>query len=378
MNALRAEVARLQELVAVKDQLLTCKDQLLTSKEAQLAMKEELVASKEAQLASQGELLASRTEGMERLQTELQLRDASLDDNSKRQRVHNNSSNSSSCCCAALSPLDKNELLDHVFSYAGGGDHLFIAGVSRRWRGRYLRHCIINSCSKFGEKFVTRHRSAIITESRLQLALISGLSVAGWSFASWSYASPICKHSLQPEKVLAVLRLHGVPWDQLLCSLAAANDKLALLKWLKRSGCPWSIEVLYDASSSGSVAMLEWVLSVAPTESAIDKQGMLACAGWCDKLAAAKWLRAHGAYWPEKFVGQYSDGAQYDTAKQCWSLATVQWAIASGSGWREWRCDDYAATTFTNLAARSHAAAVLQWAHANGCPCTCEHAQQQQ
>jgi hypothetical protein len=52
MDALRAEVARLQELIAVKEQLLSSRDQLLASKGAQLAMKDELLAAKDQLLAS--------------------------------------------------------------------------------------------------------------------------------------------------------------------------------------------------------------------------------------------------------------------------------------------------------------------------------------
>jgi hypothetical protein len=161
MNVLRAEVARLKELVAVKDQLLT-------SKEAQLAMKDEL--------------LASRAEEAKRLKKELQLRVGSSDANNacdypdcnaKRQRMHDSSSS-----CYEVSPLDKDDLLDQVFSFAGGGDHLYIAGVSRRWRGRYLKHCIISGTSNYDKKFVTRHRSTLLSASRLQLALNSGLTIA--------------------------------------------------------------------------------------------------------------------------------------------------------------------------------------------------------
>jgi hypothetical protein len=31
-----------------------------------------------------------------------------------------------------------DELLDRVFGYVGGGEHLFVAGVNRNWRGRYM------------------------------------------------------------------------------------------------------------------------------------------------------------------------------------------------------------------------------------------------
>jgi hypothetical protein len=72
-------------------------------------------------------------------------------------------------------PLDRDAILDHVLGYTGGGDHLYVSCVNRRWGGRYLRHCKLNCTSSNDKKFVTRHRSALMSESRLQLALSSGL-----------------------------------------------------------------------------------------------------------------------------------------------------------------------------------------------------------
>jgi hypothetical protein len=234
MNALRAEVARLQELVAVKDQ------QLLASKDAQLSLKDQLLTSKEAQLAMKDKLLASRTEETKRLKRELQLRDASLnasagelwEGSSKRQRVHDSSSSSSSssCGCFAESPLDKDELLDQVFSYVGGGDHLYVAGVSRRWRGRYMQYCVLNSTCEADKKFVTTLCSTIMSESRLQLAVTCGLSIEDLTVNKWYYAELVCGHSTAPEQVLTLLRLHGVPWDADLCTSAALHAKLPLLQ----------------------------------------------------------------------------------------------------------------------------------------------------
>jgi hypothetical protein len=89
MSALRADNDRLQELVAVKD--------------AQLVLKK---------------LLTSLAEEVKLLKRELQLRVAPLDaSNPKRQRMHDNCSGSS----IVLSPLEKEELLDEVFSFVGGG-----------------------------------------------------------------------------------------------------------------------------------------------------------------------------------------------------------------------------------------------------------------
>jgi hypothetical protein len=40
--------------------------------------------------------------------------------------------------CVCTSPLEKVDVLDVVLSFVGRGEHLYVGGVSRRWRGRYL------------------------------------------------------------------------------------------------------------------------------------------------------------------------------------------------------------------------------------------------
>jgi hypothetical protein len=127
--------------------------------------------------------------------------------------------------------------------------------------------------------------------------------------------------------------------------------------------------VLTDASKGGSVAMLEWLATVTKVWSQHIMAKMLAAAASCDKLGAAKWLRANGAAWPNAFasirVGYFDDPAE------CWSLSAVQWAIAAGSGWLNWKCDNYAADKYDMECEKEQATDVLRWAHANGCPCTC-------
>jgi hypothetical protein len=242
---------------------------------------------------------------------------------------------------------------------------LYVGGVSRRWRGRHLQYCAQNSTCERNKKLVTRQGSVLMSASRLQLAISSGLEVSRWTFKRWSQAEVLCKHSLEPQQVMALLRLHGVPWATELCEVAAHYCKLSLLQWLRASSCPWQNEhVLMQASRGGSVAVLEWLQTVVAPWSAAVKSQMLNTAGWSDKLEAAKWLRAQGADWPEAFASSHVHHGI--TIQQCWSLSAVQWAIASGSGWRRWRCGDYA---------KEYAATVLVWAHANGCPCTCEHQQ---
>jgi hypothetical protein len=173
MDALRAEVARLQELVAVKEQVLSSREQLLASKDAQLAMKDELLAAKDQLLASTEGHTARSAKVLNQHEGSEQQSGESV----KRQRLHNSSG------FAGASPLNRDEVLDQIFSYVGGGDHLFAAGVSRRWRDRYLRHCALHSTGKRDEVYVTSHRHALLTERTLLLALNSGLSVKDWTMS---------------------------------------------------------------------------------------------------------------------------------------------------------------------------------------------------
>jgi hypothetical protein len=112
--------------------------------------------------------------------------------------------------------------------------------------------------------------------------------------------------------------------------------------------------------------MLEWLAGVTEPWSGSTTAKMLDRAAWFDKLAAAQWLRARGAAWPTKFIGQFFMHGGDEIMRYCWSLSTAQWAVACGSGWLEWKCEDYAASCFRSVKLKRQACAVLQWAHANG------------
>jgi hypothetical protein len=111
LSRLRAENVDLKQLLTSKDAQLACKD-------AQLLCKDELLAAKETVIAIKDELLASRAAELQRCQELLQHRfeivqtQVLATDSSKRQRLQYGGSPDS--------PLDRNDLLDHVFSYVGG------------------------------------------------------------------------------------------------------------------------------------------------------------------------------------------------------------------------------------------------------------------
>jgi hypothetical protein len=192
--------------------------------------------------------------------------------------------------------LEKDEILDQIFSYVGGGDHLYVAGIYRKWRGKYLQYCAQATTAARDKKCVTRHRSAIITKCRLQHAELNGFSSAGLDMTQDKTAELIYRHSLEAEQVVTVLRLHGVPWDHVICRKAAFFAKLSLLQWLHSNGCQWlELNVLVNASRGGSVPMLQWLQTVTVPWSSDTKQKMMKHTASCDELAAAQWLRARGA-----------------------------------------------------------------------------------
>eukprot|EP00953_Heterococcus_sp_UTEX-ZZ885_P003350 2338-Heterococcus_DN1.PRE.5 len=252
-----------------------------------------------------------------------------------------------------VSALDKDEILDQVFSYVGGGDHLYVAGVSRRWRGSYMQHCAQTTTSAQDTKCVTRCRSIIMSESRLQHAKFNEFVVADLDITKSRHAAMICEYSLEPERVVAALRLRGAPWDSMSCRYAAFSGRLSILQWLHRKECQWDeYNVLLNASRGGSVPMIVWLKSVTEPWSKGTLVSMLIEAASCDKLAAAQWLRANGAAWPTKFASEYTTNAK--TSKQCWSLSVLQWAIASSSGWLNWKCDEYDANNGIPAEASDH------------------------
>jgi hypothetical protein len=117
-----------------------CMKQLLSSKDAQLAQSCVVIASKDEVIACKDELLLSRSAELQRCQQLMQWKPLSAE----RAAAVTDSSNSSKrqCLrdsCAAELPLDR-DVLDYVFSFVGGGDHLYTGGVSKRWRGIYIQY----------------------------------------------------------------------------------------------------------------------------------------------------------------------------------------------------------------------------------------------
>jgi hypothetical protein len=121
------------------------------------------------------------------------------------------------------------------------------------------------------------------------------------------------------------------PWSPQACMLAAKHEQVHALKWLRQHGCPCDhVTTTLFAALGGSVAVLAYMLE-QPEQQQLDAafhtallREMLAVAGANQQLAAAQWLRAQGAAWPD--VLRYNVNGE----QQQWRGAVLEWARAEG------------------------------------------------
>jgi hypothetical protein len=296
---------------------------------------------------------------------------------------------------ASIPLLAQEEVLDTVFSFVGIGDYYYVAGVCRNWRGRYMAFCHSGAakdthlrCHK-SHKLYTSGTNTAMTAARLQLALGSGLTIDRLNDTCWRLARTLATVSLEPIAVLTVARCYGLEWNDQLPELAAGKGKLELLQWMLKCGCPVQSQALIEAGfASNDLATVAWLYKhFTVFFTAEFKQNLLWRAGYMNKLPMAKWLREHGAEWPDTFC--FTEHSTFDISDiddGCWHLQCVQWAIANGSTWREWRCCHYDHMMYKcSCEGNVHdegpngsewcdvrqAALMFAWAHENGCPCTC-------
>jgi hypothetical protein len=339
--------------------------QQLEGAAAEKALFKELLASKNSLLATKDSLLAANHK-------ELQSLRASYNDDGGRPKRMRIAAEAGSAC-----PLNKDEILDEVFSFVGLGEYHYVAGVSRRWRGRFIKLCYTEADADDHEKLCTSYDSALRTATRLQLALNGGLTVAALQENMNNLGCDIAEHSLEPIEVLKLAKIYDLPWSPTLASNAAFYNKLELLQWLSSVRCPWNVnQTLQSAAYRGSTELLDWLQSQVDKTALTDSaRFMLNNAATYDNLEAVQWLRQHAAAeWGGSFFDSYLERYSEDNeveVNMCWSKRTAQWALANGCTWGDWQCSMCSAERYTGKYV-SQAAELFEWAHKNGCPCTCE------
>jgi hypothetical protein len=122
---------------------------------------------------------------------------------------------------------------------------------------------------------------------------------------------------------LKYLLIENCPIDQWAAHAAAEEGHLDTLRFLHERNCPYYKEDIgLWAALGGSVPVLQWLAELLAERywSAATWQGMLNNAGTRGHLAAAKWLREHGAEWP-KALGYWT---------QPWPAPVLAWAREQG------------------------------------------------
>jgi hypothetical protein len=201
---------------AVTNQLAVVQQELSRLNESQVAMLAALSAQ-QATLSAQASVLTELTTQ----QSSASLLAESTEAQQLQQR----------CSCSSgsgiTSPLDKDELLDVVFSFVG----IYTGAVSRRWRGRYIKLCYNNTAADTKDKLRTSRRSVLMTAARLQLALDSGLRIDDLQTdKKYSFAMIAVIYSIDPVSVLSLARVYGLEWSPFLTHFAATHNKLPLLQ----------------------------------------------------------------------------------------------------------------------------------------------------
>eukprot|EP00953_Heterococcus_sp_UTEX-ZZ885_P029644 15720-Heterococcus_DN1.PRE.3 len=237
-------------------------EQKLTQAHAEKALQQDLLAAKEGELRAQRAALVAKDSELQALRALISARAAcgsadavsgsttasSPEEQRKRVCVVDDSS--------VRSPLDKDEILDEVFSYVGVGDYFFVAGVCRKWRDRYLQYCCRRAAAStwLSEacKTNTTYKSAFMTAARLQLAFQCGLDLEGLHEHEW-LSHDIASYSIEPIEALIVAKTYDMRYPDDLARAAAFNGRLQLLQWLHEHRCHWPESlVLVNAAGSDS------------------------------------------------------------------------------------------------------------------------------
>ncbi len=116
--------------------------------------------------------------------------------------------------------------------------------------------------------------------------------------------------------VLKWLRENGCPWDKISCSNAAKNGHFEILKWLRENDCPWG-NTCISAAYHGQFEILKWAYeNGCPWTSDTCK-----FAAYSGHFEILKWLRKNGCPWAIDTCTYAYDAGHIDILK---------WAIENG------------------------------------------------
>eukprot|EP00953_Heterococcus_sp_UTEX-ZZ885_P006328 3868-Heterococcus_DN1.PRE.11 len=192
-----------------------------------------------------------------------------------------------------------------IFEFVGIKEYLYVAGISRHLRGKYMQFCYNNNTDDQTDKLRTSFTSAVVTGARLQLAFESKLTVSALQADEQRCQADIFSSPSNTRQVLHVARMHGLRWTKTMPAEAALRGQWQLLQWLRMCGCPWDTAlILHNAARGGCLQTLRWLKANTRPWTDKTKEDMLWTACCFDEGRVAQWLRNEGAPWPNGFCGR--------------------------------------------------------------------------
>eukprot|EP00611_Tribonema_gayanum_P030700 TRINITY_DN8612_c1_g1_i1.p1 TRINITY_DN8612_c1_g1~~TRINITY_DN8612_c1_g1_i1.p1 ORF type:complete len:551 (-),score=64.17 TRINITY_DN8612_c1_g1_i1:27-1505(-) len=259
---------------------------------------------------------------------------------------------------ATAEVLTNNELLASILSYAGAGEFLFIAPVSKRVRALYT--ALVASTRAIASVHSTECKAAMRSQSRLQIALAS----AGFADALPSLSDTkqvglcVALGELGSAELVEHMQLAGcnVSADVLLGAAKTCNATCLHDIWAGPLGrCELDVEDCFDigiqlAESGGDGLAFSWLVPRLPKDESWPARYINAL---CN--AAAQWGRTSTLDFLLK-RGQQLFGALGTASLDDDEVRRASWALM---------CFDVEGTehvrTLTDAAATAYSVAVLQW-----------------
>jgi hypothetical protein len=147
-------------------------------------------------------------------------------------------------------------------------------------------------------------------------------------------------------EMLKWAKKNGYNWDEITCSLASKGGHLEILKWARENNCPWDEVVCVEAANGGHFSILKWAReNGCPWNEDVCSEA--ACNGHIEIL---KWARENGCPWNKEVSYLAAYGGH---------LEILKWARENKCPWGKGTCI---------LAASKGHLEILKWASKNGCP----------
>ena len=178
----------------------------------------------------------------------------------------------------------------------------------------------------------------------------SGLPLAGTRRVEQGMSVWVVTHRLREfctsVERLAWAKKAGCPWVEKICSVAAFDGNLEVLRWAARDQrCPWNEDTCYCAAEGGHLEVLQWARkNGCPWDTRTCSH-----AARGGHLGVLRWARQHHCPWNS-----------WTCAKSAWGghLEVLRWARDQGCPWDKTTCE---------LAAMGGHLEVLRWAREHGC-----------